>query len=33
MDLWAFNEEDVAMAFFNSKKPIISAVGHRFFII
>lgn len=28
-DLWAFNEEDVAMAFFNSKKPIISAVGHE----
>lgn len=28
-DLWAFNDEDVAMAFFNSKKPIISAVGHE----
>lgn len=28
-DLWAFNEEEVAMAFFNSKKPIISAVGHE----
>lgn len=28
-DLWVFNEEDVAMAFFNSKKPIISAVGHE----
>lgn len=28
-DLWSFNEEEVAMAFFNSKKPIISAVGHE----
>lgn len=28
-DLWAFNEEEVAIAFFNSKKPIISAVGHE----
>ncbi|MDY5305839.1 exodeoxyribonuclease VII large subunit [Fusobacterium gastrosuis] len=28
-DLWAFNEEEVAMAFFNSQKPIISAVGHE----
>ena len=28
-DLWAFNEEKTAMAFFNSKKPIISAVGHE----
>lgn len=28
-DLWAFNEESVAMAFFNSQKPIISAVGHE----
>ncbi|MED5605417.1 exodeoxyribonuclease VII large subunit [Fusobacterium pseudoperiodonticum] len=28
-DLWAFNEEEVAMAFFNSEKPIISAVGHE----
>ncbi len=28
-DLWAFNEEEVAMAFFNSKKLIISAVGHE----
>ncbi|WP_300360664.1 exodeoxyribonuclease VII large subunit [Fusobacterium sp.] len=28
-DLWAFNEEKVAMAFFNCKKPIISAVGHE----
>ncbi|WP_297406132.1 exodeoxyribonuclease VII large subunit [uncultured Cetobacterium sp.] len=28
-DLWAFNEECVARAFFNSKKPIISAVGHE----
>lgn len=28
-DLWAFNEECVAMAIFNSKIPIISAVGHE----
>lgn len=28
-DLWCFNEREVAMAFFNSKKPIISAVGHE----
>lgn len=28
-DLWAFNERAVAMAFYNSKKPIISAVGHE----
>ena len=28
-DLWAFNNLDVAIAFFNSKKPIISAVGHE----
>lgn len=28
-DLWAFNEEKTAMAFFNSQKPIISAVGHE----
>jgi len=28
-DLWAFNEREVAMAFFNSEKPIISAVGHE----
>lgn len=28
-DLWAFNEEKVAKAFFDSKKPIISAVGHE----
>lgn len=28
-DLWAFNDKDVALAFFNSKKPIISAVGHE----
>lgn len=28
-DLWAFNKEDVAMAFYHSKKPIISAVGHE----
>lgn len=28
-DLWTFNEEKVAMAFYNCKKPIISAVGHE----
>ncbi len=28
-DLWAFNEEAAALAFFNCKKPIISAVGHE----
>ncbi len=28
-DLWAFNEEVVARAFFQSEKPIISAVGHE----
>jgi exodeoxyribonuclease VII large subunit len=28
-DLWAFNEEIVADAIFNSKLPIISAVGHE----
>lgn len=28
-DLWAFNEEQTALAFFNCKKPIISAVGHE----
>jgi len=28
-DLWAFNEEIVAQAIFNSKIPIISAVGHE----
>lgn len=28
-DLWAFNEECVARAIFNSKIPIISAVGHE----
>ena len=28
-DLWAFNEEIVAEAIFNSKVPIISAVGHE----
>jgi exodeoxyribonuclease VII large subunit len=28
-DLWAFNEEIVARAIFNSKIPIISAVGHH----
>ncbi|OHB47520.1 MAG: exodeoxyribonuclease VII large subunit [Planctomycetes bacterium GWF2_41_51] len=28
-DLWAFNEEPVARAIFNSKIPVISAVGHE----
>ncbi len=28
-DLWAFNEEIVAMAIYNSNIPIISAVGHE----
>ncbi|MDE7213377.1 MAG: exodeoxyribonuclease VII large subunit, partial [Anaeroplasmataceae bacterium] len=28
-DLWAFNERCVAMAIYNSKIPIISAVGHE----
>ncbi len=28
-DLWAFNEEELAYAIFNSEKPIISAVGHE----
>ncbi|MDD5473732.1 MAG: exodeoxyribonuclease VII large subunit [Candidatus Methanoperedens sp.] len=28
-DLWAFNEEIVALAVFNSRIPIISAVGHE----
>lgn len=28
-DLWAFNEEIVANAIFEAKKPIISAVGHE----
>jgi exodeoxyribonuclease VII large subunit len=28
-DLWAFNEEQVAHAIFNSEIPIISAVGHE----
>ena len=28
-DLWAFNEEVVARAIFDAKKPIISAVGHE----
>ena len=28
-DLWAFNEEEVARAFYESEKPIISAVGHE----
>lgn len=28
-DLWAFNEEEVARAIFESKIPVISAVGHE----
>lgn len=28
-DLWAFNEEETARAAFNSKIPVISAVGHE----
>ncbi|MBQ3135342.1 MAG: exodeoxyribonuclease VII large subunit [Oscillospiraceae bacterium] len=28
-DLWAFNEEPVAQAIFNSEIPVISAVGHE----
>lgn len=28
-DLWCFNEKEVALAYFNSKKPIVSAVGHE----
>jgi exodeoxyribonuclease VII large subunit len=28
-DLWAFNEETVARAIFNSRVPILSAVGHE----
>ncbi|MFA5092436.1 MAG: exodeoxyribonuclease VII large subunit [Candidatus Omnitrophota bacterium] len=28
-DLWAFNEEEVARAIYNSSLPIISAVGHQ----
>ncbi|MBR4237077.1 exodeoxyribonuclease VII large subunit [bacterium] len=28
-DLWPFNEEEVAIAIHNSKKPIISAIGHE----
>ncbi|HHT96455.1 MAG TPA: exodeoxyribonuclease VII large subunit [Clostridiales bacterium] len=28
-DLWAFNEEIVARAIYNSKTPIISAIGHE----
>ncbi|MGA1825483.1 MAG: exodeoxyribonuclease VII large subunit [bacterium] len=28
-DLWAFNEEIVARAIYNCKKPVISAIGHE----
>ncbi|WP_319371069.1 exodeoxyribonuclease VII large subunit [uncultured Ilyobacter sp.] len=32
-DLWTFNEKDVALAYYNSKKPIVSAVGHEIDIL
>lgn len=32
-DLWCFNEKEVALAFFYSSKPIISAVGHEIDIL
>ncbi|OQY42519.1 MAG: exodeoxyribonuclease VII large subunit [Fusobacteriia bacterium 4572_74] len=28
-DLWSFNKKDVALAYFNTKTPIVSAVGHE----
>ena len=28
-DLWSFNTREVAMAFYKSRKPIVSAVGHE----
>lgn len=28
-DLWSFNKKEVALAYFNSKTPIVSAVGHE----
>jgi exodeoxyribonuclease VII large subunit len=28
-DLWCFNDEDLAMAVFNAKTPIISSIGHE----
>ncbi len=28
-DLWSFNKKEVAMAYYKSKKPIVSAVGHE----
>ena len=28
-DLWSFNKKEVAMAYFNTKTPIVSAVGHE----
>lgn len=28
-DLWAFNDERVARAIYDSKVPVISAVGHE----
>jgi exodeoxyribonuclease VII large subunit len=28
-DLWAFNKKEVALAYFNTKTPIVSAVGHE----
>lgn len=32
-DLWSFNTREVAMAYYNSKKPIISAVGHEIDVV
>ncbi len=32
-DLWSFNEKEVALAYFNTKKPIVSAVGHEIDIL
>ncbi|MGB6127438.1 MAG: exodeoxyribonuclease VII large subunit [Psychrilyobacter sp.] len=28
-DLWSFNKKEVALAYFNTKTPIVSAVGHE----
>lgn len=32
-DLWSFNTREVAMAYYNSKKPIVSAVGHEIDVV